>query len=300
MTPPRPLDAAATRQVVAAARALRRGELVGLPTDTVYGLAADAMNPDAVRRLFEAKGRPPGRPLPLLLPGAGDLSAWSSPLPPGARDLAERFWPGPLTLVLPRAPQVLDVVTGGLETVGLRAPAHPLALAVLDAFGGALATPSANRHGSISSTTAAAVRQQLGSHAALVVDGGPCALGVESTVLALDGRSARILRSGALGTAPIEAVLGRPLDPVETSSDSPTTHFSLATEVELVAAVDASSRLAALRASGLNVALLTPGPGLYERLASADAADHDRLLIASPEDPDAAAALRQRLGFSRG
>ena len=282
-------------EVAAAVAALREGQLVGLPTDTVYGLAADATDPEAVARIFAAKGRPPGRPLPVLLPSLDHLARWSSPLPPEARALAERFWPGPLTLVVPRSPLAQDVVTGGLETIGLRVPAHPMALAVLEAFGGGLATPSANRHGEISPTTAGAVRRQLGPSVAVVVDGGPCALGVESTVVALDGAAPRILRVGALGRAALEEALGRPM----TGSDPRlSTRFRLTTPVELVERAQLSARRSALHAEGADVQVVEPGPDLYERLAVADASGHDRLLVVAPQDVASADALRERLGQS--
>lgn len=187
--------------------ALRRGELVVLPTETVYGVAADPSNPQALRRLFAAKGRPESVPLPVLLPDAVDLAGWASEVPETASRLAARFWPGPLTLVVPRAAGVLDLLTGGLPTVGLRVPAHPLALALLRAFGGGLAVTSANRHGEPSPTTAAAARDALGPHVAAVLDGGPSDLGVESTVLDLTSAPPLILRLGSLPEAEIEGAL---------------------------------------------------------------------------------------------
>jgi L-threonylcarbamoyladenylate synthase len=195
-------------QVAAAVAALRRGELVGLPTETVYGLAADAMNPEAVRRIFALKGRPVDHPLIVHIADAGALPRWTRGASASARALAERFWPGPLTLVLPRAASVPTEVTGGQDTVGLRCPAHPLALEVLRAFDGGLAAPSANRFGRISPTSARHVREEFGDRLPLVLDGGDCAVGIESTIVDLSGATPRILRPGQVSRAAIEAVIG--------------------------------------------------------------------------------------------
>jgi L-threonylcarbamoyladenylate synthase len=195
-------------QVAAAVAALRRGELVGLPTETVYGLAADAMNPEAVRRIFALKGRPADHPLIVHIADADALPRWTRGASASAQALAERFWPGPLTLVLPRAASVPTVVTGGQDTVGLRCPAHPLALEVLRAFDGGLAAPSANRFGRISPTSARHVREEFGDRLPLVLDGGDCAVGIESTIVDLSGATPRILRPGQVSRAAIEAVIG--------------------------------------------------------------------------------------------
>lgn len=191
-----------------AAAAIRRGELVGMPTETVYGLAANAQDPDAVLRIFAAKGRPRFDPLIVHVPAAA--AAWQIAVPtPRAQRLAAACWPGPLTLVLRRRPGVPDVVTAGLETVAVRVPAHPLALALLRACGVPLAAPSANPFGRISPTTAAHVREQLGDAVAEVLDGGPCSVGIESTVLQVDPPC--ILRPGGTTRAHLEAVLQEPV-----------------------------------------------------------------------------------------
>ncbi len=190
----------------AAAAAIRGGELVGMPTETVYGLAADALDADAVLRIYAAKGRP--RFDPLIIHVQDAARAWEVAIPSArARRLAEAFWPGPLTLVLPRRPSVPDVVTAGLETVAVRVPDHPVAQALLRACGRPLAAPSANRFGSLSPTTAAHVRDQLGAAVAVVLDGGACAVGIESSVLAPDP-SPVLLRPGGIPRERIEAVLG--------------------------------------------------------------------------------------------
>jgi L-threonylcarbamoyladenylate synthase len=188
---------------------LRRGELVAFPTETVYGLGADAANPAAVARIFAAKGRPADHPLIVHLPAAEHLARWARDIPAEAEKLAAAFWPGPLTLILKRQPQVPNAVTGGQDTVGLRVPSHPLALELLRAFEGGIAAPSANRFGRISPTTAAHVREELGERVPLVLDGGACPVGIESTILDLSRGVPVLLRPGAIGPADIARVLGR-------------------------------------------------------------------------------------------
>lgn len=197
-----------TPDIAAAVAALRRGECIGLPTETVYGLAADARNPAAVARIFALKGRPADHPVIIHLPVGAALDDYAIAVPEAARRLAAAFWPGPLTLILRRAAWVPDAVTGGQDTVGLRMPAHPVAQAVLGAFGGGLAAPSANRFGHISPTTAAHVRGEFGDALPIVLDGGASAVGIESTIVDLSGTAPRILRPGMLGAAAIEAVIG--------------------------------------------------------------------------------------------
>lgn len=199
-------------EIQAAVAALRRGECIGLPTETVYGLAADARNPQAVARIFALKKRPAEHPVIVHLPRAARLSEYAAYVPEAARQLARAFWPGPLTMILPRADWVPDIVTGGQKTVGLRMPAHPVAQAVLQAFGHGLAAPSANRFGRISPTRAAHVRAEFGDALPIVLDGGDSEVGIESTIVDLSGAAPRILRPGMLDQAAIEAVIG-PLDP---------------------------------------------------------------------------------------
>ncbi|MGD6741055.1 L-threonylcarbamoyladenylate synthase [Streptomyces sp. BH106] len=196
---------------------LRAGGLVALPTETVYGLGADAENPAAVARIFETKGRPPNHPLIVHIGGAEHLDDWADDVPEAARLLAERFWPGPLTLVLRRSGRVPHETTGGLETVGVRVPDHPVALELLKAFGGGVAAPSANRFGSVSPTTAEHVRTELGDGVDFVLDGGPCDVGVESTIVDATSESLSILRPGGVTREDLELALGRPLDVPDTS-----------------------------------------------------------------------------------
>lgn len=190
-----------------AVRVLASGGLVAFPTETVYGLGASAANEQAVARIFAAKGRPPGRALTVHLGDASGAPRWAR-WTADAEALAKRFWPGPLTLVMPRMPQVPDIVTGGQSTVGVRVPDHPLALDLLRRFGDGVAAPSANPFGAPSPTTAQHVRDGLGDAVDMVLDGGACKLGLESTVLSLVG-APRILRRGALDAAALEGVLGR-------------------------------------------------------------------------------------------
>jgi L-threonylcarbamoyladenylate synthase len=191
---------------------LREGRLVALPTETVYGLGADASNPEAVRRIFAAKGRPADHPVIVHLPDAASLDGWARDVPESARRLAAAFWPGPLTLVLKRGAKVNDVITGGQDTVGLRVPSHPIATALLQRFGGALAAPSANRFGHVSPTTADHVLGEFGDEVQAVIDGGPCTVGLESTIVDLSGERPRLLRPGMIPLADLEAVLGVGLD----------------------------------------------------------------------------------------
>lgn len=201
-------------EIVQAARLLEAGELVGLPTETVYGLAADADNPQAVAKIYAAKGRPSDHPVIIHLHRNADPMRWAAALPDAARKLIDAFWPGPLTLVLPRRAGVAEACAGGQDTIALRSPDHPVAQAVLAIFKngqGGLAAPSANRFGRISPTTAAHVREELGDAVALVLDGGPCAVGVESTIVDCSRLPAtgmpRILRPGGVDAAAIAAVL---------------------------------------------------------------------------------------------
>ncbi|MCB1552252.1 MAG: threonylcarbamoyl-AMP synthase [Xanthomonadales bacterium] len=203
---PAPLAAATLDAAVAA---LRAGKPVGMPTETVYGLAADARNPEAVARIFALKGRPLDHPVIVHLPAGAALHDYASEVPAFAEALAKTFWPGPLTLILRRQPWVSDAITGGQDTVGLRMPAHPVAQQLLVAFGGGLAAPSANRFGHISPTTATHVRDEFGSDLPIVLDGGPCAIGIESTIVDCSGARPRLLRPGMLSVDAIERVVGQ-------------------------------------------------------------------------------------------
>ncbi|MFJ6784375.1 L-threonylcarbamoyladenylate synthase [Streptomyces yangpuensis] len=194
-----------------AAAVLRAGGLVALPTETVYGLGANAENPAAVARIFQVKGRPPSHPLIVHIAAASQLDDWVEEVPRAARLLAGHFWPGPLTLVLRRGRRVPLEATGGLQTVAVRVPDHPVALALLAAFGGGVTAPSANRFGSVSPTTADHVRAELGDGVDFVLDGGSCPVGVESTIIDVTGGTPSILRPGGVTREDLEAVLGHPV-----------------------------------------------------------------------------------------
>jgi len=196
--------------LVAATEALAAGELVGMPTETVYGLAGDAANGRAIARIFAAKGRPRFNPLIVHL-GSIDAAEQTGVFSASARRLAEAFWPGPLSLVLPkRQPaRIAELVTAGLDTVAVRVPAHPVALDLIGAFGGPVAAPSANRSGHVSPTTATHVAAELGDAVACILDAGPCRVGLESTIVGFAGDEAVLLRPGGITRQAVEEVLGR-------------------------------------------------------------------------------------------
>jgi L-threonylcarbamoyladenylate synthase len=196
------------RDVDRALEILRAGGLVAIPTETVYGLAADAEQPDAVRRIFTVKGRPPEHPLIVHVASLEAARSWTEGFPASAELLAEACWPGPLTVLVPRSARVPDVVTGGRPTVGLRVPAHPLTHELLVRFGGALAAPSANRFGRVSPTTAQHVLADLGDEVDYILDGGPCPVGVESTIVDCTVTPAQVLRPGGIPTEDVERLLG--------------------------------------------------------------------------------------------
>src|SRR5687767_4790941 len=301
-----------------AVAALRRGEAIGLPTETVYGLAADARNAAAVRRIFELKGRPADHPLIVHLAEAEWLEQWARDVPAAALVLAREFWPGPLTLVLRRAAGVIDEVTGSQDTVGLRVPAHPLAHAVLARFGGALAAPSANRYGRVSPTTAQHVRDEFGDAVPIVLDGGECDVGIESTIVDLSGDAPRILRPGQIARAELEAAIGPvasgALATSPRAAGTHAAHYAPGTPIELVASEDFLPRLAAHRDAGRRVTALartlhpehvegiaagaTPDDyahSLYAALRALDALHAERIVIETPPATPEWAAVRDRL-----
>jgi L-threonylcarbamoyladenylate synthase len=303
-----------------AAEVLRRGGLVALPTETVYGLAGDAESELAVRRIFAVKGRPSAHPLIVHLADAAWLAEWAREIPAEARALAGAFWPGPLTLVLKRTPRALDAVTGGQDTVALRVPGHPLAREVLAAFGGGVAAPSANRFGGVSPTTAEHVRADLGAEVELIVDGGPCAVGVESTIVDLSSGAPAVLRPGGVPLEELGRVLGRPVA-VRKQSDvrAPGTlasHYAPHAGVVLAKPADVLGRAEGLRAAGKKVAVLAPpraglpsGLGafvvpadpagfaraLYARLREVDIAGYDVVVVELPPEEGLGVAVVDRL-----
>lgn len=272
---------------------LRQGELVALPTETVYGLGADALNPDAAARIFAAKGRPADHPLIVHLPDAEQLTIWARDIPKEAIALARAFWPGPLTLILKKEEGVPGVVTGGQDTVGLRVPNHPVALELLRAFGSGIAAPSANRFGRISPTTAEHVRQELGDRVAMILDGGACEVGLESTILDLSRDVPVILRPGAIGVDDIAHVIGRrprlrgeevQPDAAPRVSGALAAHYAPRTPLELVPAENIP-------------ACLQDGDAVLARRPAPADLPADVIWIAAPADPagyghDLYAALR--------
>jgi L-threonylcarbamoyladenylate synthase len=221
-------------EIKRAVSVLKAGGLVAFPTETVYGLGADARSSEAVQKIFAAKGRPPTNPLIVHVAGVAMAKLYAMEWPDSARRLAQRYWPGPLTLVLPRYRTIAPEVSAGLDTVGLRMPNHPLALELIQRFDGPIAAPSANRSNHLSPTTAQHVREELGDGVDLILDGGPCRVGIESTVLDLTGTRPVILRPGGITRAQIEKIIG-PIDvkdmvtEVTTPASSPgqhETHYS--------------------------------------------------------------------------
>ena len=216
--------------IAQAVKLLQEGRLVAFPTETVYGLGADATNSQAVRRIYQAKGRPPTNPLIVHIAGISQAKRYTTTWTKDADLLARRFWPGPLTLVLPRHPSIAPEVSCGLGTVGLRCPRHNLALELLQAFDGAVAAPSANRSNRVSPTTAGHVHSELGSAVDLILDGGPCEIGIESTVLELSSPLPTILRPGNITASQIQACLGREIAQrnqvvsIKTATTSPGQH----------------------------------------------------------------------------
>jgi L-threonylcarbamoyladenylate synthase len=203
---------------------LKQGGLVAFPTETVYGLGADASNSAAVAKIFAAKGRPQDHPVIVHIADLSQLGVWAVDIPRAAHLLAERFWPGPLTLILRRAPGVNPTVTGGQATIGLRIPSHPVARQLLRNFGDGIAAPSANRFGRVSPTTAQHVEAEFGGSIDLILDGGACEVGIESTIVDLSRGRAVLLRPGRIGAAEIASVLGEPVQtayPENEKGDAP-------------------------------------------------------------------------------
>ena len=254
-----PADA---ESVTLAAKALRAGEIVAFATETVYGLGADASNDEAVAKVFKVKGRPGDHPLIVHLLTVDEIDEWAVEISEEARDLAYAFWPGPLTIVFKRSAKASDAVTGGLETVALRVPSHPVARALLSEFGGAIAAPSANRFGRVSPTSAEAVCEDLGDDVEIVLDGGPSRVGLESTIIDCSGDDITVLRPGGVTLDRIDEVLGYSVA-VGGETRSPGTleaHYAPKARVEIVTARDAPQIARDHLENGRKVALLAPPP----------------------------------------
>jgi len=302
-------------------QALRDGELVAFATETVYGLGANAQNPAAVAKIFEAKGRPPNHPVIVHLDSPRFLHRWVREVPEVAMRLAERFWPGPFTMVMPRAANVHDVITGGQDTIAIRVPAHPMAQQLLTAFGGGIAAPSANRYGRLSPTRAEHVREELGDAVRVILDGGECQIGLESTIVSFEGDGVRLLRPGSVTATQISAVVGelfsddgRPLPRVP---GSPPTHYAPTTHMTIVPAGEIDAQADAASSGGRRVAVLAQrlplrahkyatwinagrrpenyGRDLYANLRTLDKAGCRRILVQAVPDGERWDAIRDRL-----
>lgn len=310
-----------------AAGILRRGGLVAFPTETVYGLGANALDATAVARIFAAKGRPSYNPLIVHVPDEATARELATEWPDSASRLARAFWPGPLTMVLRKQAIVPDIVTAGLDSVALRVPSHPVALALLRATGLPLAAPSANRSMALSPTTAQHVARSLGDRVDLILDGGPTTVGIESTVVDLRGPRPSILRPGLLGAREIEPIVGTLASPNETTGDAARPapgmlerHYAPRAQLRLFATDEARSiarEAAALIARGARVAALVldamPDDGdagevvrmprdparyaqrLYATLHDLDERGCDIVFVERVPDGDAWAGVRDRL-----
>ncbi|HSI43972.1 MAG TPA: L-threonylcarbamoyladenylate synthase [Methylotenera sp.] len=298
---------------------LKSGEVVAIPTETVYGLAADASNDDALRKIYAVKERPSNNPLIVHISDISQVNAWAAEFPPLARKFAEAFWPGPFTIVLSAQTHVSTIVRAGEPTVALRVPAHPLTLQLLKDSGLGLAAPSANKYTQLSPTTVAHVTSGLGDDIA-VLDGGACQVGIESTIVSVDSDSWRLLRHGMLSEAAIEAIAGKPAlqdnQPVPKVPGQHLLHYSPRTPMQLFE--DRSALLLAGKTMNQNritsaalligdgekpdseVISLPKQPGqaaeqLYSALHTLDSLKVDQLLVELPPDTPEWAALRDRL-----
>jgi L-threonylcarbamoyladenylate synthase len=294
------LSSAAELDITRAGALLRAAELVAFPTETVYGLGANALDPAAIEKIYVAKGRPPSSPLIVHVSSLEMAKELVREWPERAEQLARIFWPGPLTLVLPKKPHVPDRLTAGLDTVGIRMPAHPIAQALIREAGLPIAAPSANLFGGLSPTTAQHVRDGLGNSVSMVLDGGPSKVGIESTVLSLAGADAVLLRLGMVTQHEIEAVIGpeRVLkQATEGAHSSPglhARHYSPKTPLILVERGQTPP-------SGRGIYIQMPAEPreyaavLYERLHQADAQGWDWIAIEHPPRTEEWSAICDRL-----
>ncbi len=306
-----------------AARVLAAGGLVAMPTETVYGLAADALNPEAVAKIFALKGRPADHPLIVHVEPGAPLEDWARDIPEAARRLVDAFWPGPLTIILKKTPRVPALVTGGQDSVGLRCPSHPVAQRLLREFArigsGAVAAPSANRFGHVSPTTAGHVRDEFGP-GLLIVDGGACDVGLESTIVDLSRGGVVLLRPGAITREDIAGVLGalpRDRDPdAPRASGTLASHYAPRTPTELVESIALARRLREAAAAGQRVSVLARrrqadlpafawreaprdaagyGHDLYANLRALDGNSADAIFVEAPPAASDWEAIRDRL-----
>ena len=312
--------------IAAAARALEAGQLVGFPTETVYGLGADAENPAAVAAIYAAKGRPQDHPVIVHLAPEADIAHWACEIPPQAHALAEAFWPGPLTMILKRAPNIPDAVSGGQDTVGLRCPSHPVAIALLRAFKGGqggVAAPSANKFGHVSPTLAQHVRDEFGADGsvAMVLDGGAAQVGIESTIVDLSRLATHgpvLLRPGHVSAEAIAAVIDQlpsaPDAAAPRASGTLESHYAPHTPVAMQDTATLAQTLARLHDAGRKVALIhysdlpaahanerLPGTpegfahALYAALRAMDGKGADLILVEAPPQGGAWLGVNDRL-----
>lgn len=295
-----------TDDLEVALAALRAGGLVAIPTETVYGLAADADNAEAVRRIFAAKGRPADHPLIVHVADASLLGEWAAEVPPAAAVLADACWPGPLTMLVPRARRVIDAVTGGRPSVGVRVPAHPLTAELLRRFGGGLAAPSANRFGHVSPTTAAHVVDDLGDAVDVVLDGGPCPVGVESTIIDCTVDPPQVLRPGGIPLEHIDRLLAESGIGPSTAPSGPSrapgmllSHYAPRARLVLASSADELRRLRALHPAAPVIDhgddLVGYARLLYAELRAADDGGADTVIAAMPPAAGLGHAIRDRL-----
>jgi len=304
-----------------AAEILRRGGLVAFPTETVYGLGADASNPKAIDRLYAVKRRPADHPVIVHFATPELAFSWAREVPPAARALAKRFWPGPLTLILKRSRLAPDCVTGGQDNVGLRVPSHPIAQRLLEAFGRGVAAPSANRFGAVSPTTAVHVRADLGADVDLVLEGGPSEVGIESTIVDLSGGAPAMLRPGHISKEQLEeaigAVLGEKTQDVPRHSGGLERHYAPKTPARLVPSHELDREIARAKDTVAVLAFSRPdervdfwlrmprdaaayAQRLYAALRELDDAACQEILIEAPPDAPQWAAVRDRLARACG
>jgi L-threonylcarbamoyladenylate synthase len=304
------------RDIARAAQLLRAGGLVAFPTETVYGLGADASNPLAVARLYAVKRRPADHPVIVHFDSAERAFTWTRDVPEAARTLAKRFWPGPLTLILKRSGLAKDFITGGQDDVGVRVPAHPVAHELLTAFGGGIAAPSANRFGLVSPTSAAHVRADLGADVDLVLEGGPSEVGIESTIVGLSRVRPMVLRPGKISARELEAALGEPVaekaGDVPRHSGSLERHYAPRTPARLVPVHELDREIARLKDKVAVLAFSRPDERveywlrmprdpqayahkLYAALRELDGAACEAILIEAPPPAPEWAAVLDRL-----
>ncbi len=310
-------------EIEEAVEALRAGELVVFPTETVYGLGANAADPAAVRKIFAVKGRPADHPVIVHLDNRRYLHRWVSDVPPVAELLAAKFWPGPLTLILPKADNVNEVVTGGQDSIGIRVPSHPIAQQLLTAFGGGIAAPSANRFGRLSPTKPEHVREELGEAVGVILDGGESPIGLESTIVSCLGNEARLLRPGFITRSQLAQVVELVSGGIvpRTPGDR-LLHYAPSTPLAIVSSDDLEKYAGEFVARQEKVAVLAMRPplqtqrhmtwinagkkpdayahNLYNHLRALDSAGCARILVQELPDEERWAAILDRLQRASG